>query len=179
MTDLGTVSEMDTTAFRTLMAGFPSGVVIVTTVTGDGTPMGLTCSSLCSVSMDPPLLLVCIHNDSRTLKVLKASGSFAVNLLHARGQRAARLFAGNGPDRFHSVTWVPSRVSGVPCLIEDAHAMAECRLRSAVVAGDHTVVIGAVTAIRTLTAAPPLLYGLRRYAEWPGETNDETEDPNR
>ena len=154
MTDLGTVSA-DATGFRTLMAGFPTGVVIVTTVTDDGTPLGLTCSSLCSVSMDPPLMLVCIHNDSRTLKALMASGSFAVNLLHLGGRRAARLFAAGGPDRFQGVTWAPGGAGGLPCLTEDARAVAECRLRSTVVAGDQTVVIGGMTVTPALPAAPP------------------------
>jgi flavin reductase (DIM6/NTAB) family NADH-FMN oxidoreductase RutF len=166
------LEELDTAVgggsrFKALMSTFPSGVAVVTTVDPAGTRMGLTCSALCSLSADPPLLLVCIHNRSQTLLAITARGLFAVNLLHERGQDAARLFASNVPDRFGGVRWRSTPRWQLPCLAADAHAVAECRVRTSVPGGDHTIVVGEVAAIHRLTDTPPLLYGLRQYAPWP------------
>jgi flavin reductase (DIM6/NTAB) family NADH-FMN oxidoreductase RutF len=158
------------------MAGFPSGVAVVTTVDALGRPQGLTCSSLCSVSLEPPLLLVCISNDSRTLAALKVLGRFAVNLLHQRGRRAAGAFSSScGTDRFQVVSWRPTARSRLPCLHEDAHSIAECEVRTADVAGDHTIVVGEVVSVQHLSATAPLLYGLRQYAAWPFEPDGQRE----
>jgi flavin reductase (DIM6/NTAB) family NADH-FMN oxidoreductase RutF len=155
--------------FRALMAGFPSGVVVVTARSTSGEPLGLTCSSLCSVSLDPPLLLVCIANGSRTLTAVTSSGMFAVNLLHCEGQRAARVFSTATPDRFAAVSWSPTSGVGLPCLDRDAHAFAECRVHMVSVAGDHTIVVGRVLSAASLSATPPLLYGRWEYAAWPDD----------
>ncbi|WP_214317645.1 flavin reductase family protein [Nonomuraea sediminis] len=155
-------------AFRDLMGAFPSGVSVVTTADTDMTPYGLTCSSLCSVSVCPPTLLVCIDNRSGTLAALLRRGTFAINFLHSEGCRAARLFASGDPDRFSGVVWRPSPTWSLPYLVEDAHAIAECELLRTVVASDHTVVLGHVMDIDR-RPAPPLLYGLRRFAPWPCE----------
>ncbi|MFI0942884.1 flavin reductase family protein [Streptomyces sp. NPDC021020] len=158
----------DVDAFRGLMAGFPSGVAVVTTTgAGTGVPFGLTCTSLCAVSLAPPMLLVSLDNRSGTLRELLAGGGFAVNLLHRWGRRAAEVFATGGGDRFAGVVWRPAGDSGLPCLTEDAHSFAECRVRSTTPAGDHTVVIAEVVSVRHLAQHPPLLYGLRGYAAWP------------
>lgn len=166
---------VDGDRFRALMSSFPSGVAVLTTVGADGLPRGLTCTSVCSVGLRPPSLLVCLDQRSGTLHALRESGTFAVNLLHARGRGAAETFAAPDPDRFARVAWEPAGPHALPRLTEDAHTLAECRVLSTVPAGDHTVVIGAVEEVsRAETGAapgphpaPPLLYGERRYAEWP------------
>ena len=170
MADVDALNEVGALGFRALMAGFPSGVVVVTTVDAEGYPLGLTCSSLCSVSLAPPLLLVCIDNRSRTLRALRSSGLFAVNMLHEFGRDTARAFASGAPDRFRSVTWRPTPGEKLPCLPKDAHSIAECRVRTTEVAGDHTIVVGTVLTVERLASAAPLLYGLRRYATWPSGT---------
>ncbi|MFD3581567.1 flavin reductase family protein [Streptomyces sp. NPDC058683] len=162
--------------FRSLMAGFPSGVTVVTTVDADGGPLGLTCSSLSAVSAKPPLLLVCIDNRSSTLKALRDHGQFAVNLLHRDGREAARIFAAGGADRFRSVRWTPTAGARLPRLDLDARSVAECRVHTLQPAGDHTVVIGEVRAVEHLTPTAPLMYGLRQYAVWPGGPADRKED---
>ncbi|MEV8454147.1 flavin reductase family protein [Streptomyces sp. NPDC052095] len=156
-------------AFRTLMGSHPGGVAVVTTSDAQGTPYGFTCTALCSLSLDPPQLLVCVGNNGSTLPVLTVRGAFTVNLLHSTGRRAAEAFAGPAAERFHRVPWQPAPVTGLPMLPQDAHATAECRVDRLVPAGDHTIVIGEV--LHTLTHAPateaaPLLYGMRRYAAW-------------
>jgi hypothetical protein len=87
-------------AFRDLMNVFPSGVSVVTTRDLDGVPYGLTCTSMCSVSLRPPILLACLQTHSATLAAVLWQGAFAVNLLHSGGQRVAELFATAQSDRF-------------------------------------------------------------------------------
>ncbi|MGH3379751.1 MAG: flavin reductase family protein [Actinoallomurus sp.] len=159
-------ASTDAESFKDLMCAFPSGVSVVTARDEDETPRGLTCSSLCSVSVDPPTLLVCIANYSGTLAAMLSQGVFAINFLHGSGRDAARLFSTAGPDRFSRIAWRPSRTWSLPHLHEDAHALAECRVGRTFVTGDHTVVLGHVVAIDR-RPAPPLLYGLRGYARWP------------
>jgi flavin reductase (DIM6/NTAB) family NADH-FMN oxidoreductase RutF len=160
------VVSLTPTAFRGFMAGHPSGVVVVTTVGADGAPHGLTCSSLCSVSLEPPLLLVCIANGSRTLRAVVSSGMFAVNLLHEDARQAAHTFATNLPNRFGAITWGLTGGARLPRLDRDAHAVAECSVREVVVAGDHTVLIGEACRIESLGPTAPLVYGMRRYLAW-------------
>lgn len=152
---------------RPLMAGFPSGVGVVTTFAGDGSPRGMTCTSLCSVSLDPPILLVCLGTGSNTLKAVRESGSFAVNLLHARGRPAAELFASGAPDRFDRVVWRAGAYDAGPHLTEDAHIIADCSVVGDQVVGDHAVLMGEVRAAVPVRRERPLLYGLRRFSVWP------------
>ncbi|MEV6673583.1 flavin reductase family protein [Streptomyces sp. NPDC051162] len=161
-------------AFRALMGSHPSGVAVITTADAEGTPYGFTCTALCSVSLDPPQLLVCAGNNGSTLPVLAARGAFTVNLLHGAGRRAAEAFAGPAAERFSTVPWRPAPVTGLPALTRDAHATAECRVARIVPAGDHTIVIGEVLHTQTHTQShtraaeeAPLLYGMRRYVTWP------------
>jgi flavin reductase (NADH) len=150
---------------RPLMASFPTGVVVVTTVDEDGQPWGMTCTSLCSVSLDPPTLLVCLRCGSPTLRAVLASDSFAVNLLHDQARSAAELFASGVPDRFDRITWHAGTRG--PHLVGSAHTIADCAVVNAAVVGTHTVVMGRVERVVQLRAQRPLLYGLRRYASWP------------
>ncbi len=161
---------MDTTAFKELMARFPSGVAVVTTTNERGIPFGLTCSSLCSLSLDPPLLLVCIRNGSQTLLTIQQTRVLAVNLLHDQGREAAELFASPVADRFERVPWSPTEHWRLPSLTCHAHVVAECRLWDTRVIGDHTILVAEVVGVTSIGEAPPLLYGMRQYAAWPAET---------
>ncbi|GIJ24440.1 flavin reductase family protein [Micromonospora lutea] len=163
----GTVAPplVDPAQFRSLMASHPAGVAIVTTTALNGVPWGMTCSSVCSVALKPPTLLVCLRAASPTLAALLAVSTFAVNLLRDQGERAAQLFASGAPDRFEQIDWAPDPDSGMPHLIDDAHTAADCRVSNALPVGDHVVVFGTVLRVRTHAVAPvsPLLYGMRRY----------------
>ncbi|HEX4816295.1 MAG TPA: flavin reductase family protein [Nonomuraea sp.] len=158
----GTCGEDD---FRALMGTFPTGVAVVTSVGADGFPRGLTCSSLTSVAVRPPTLLICLHTRSTTLEALRASGRFAVNLLRAESRHVAELFARPVADRFAHVAWALSAANGQPRLVEDAVAFAGCRVAGSLLVGDHAVVLGEVTDV-TRPGGVPLLYGLRRFASW-------------
>lgn len=161
----------DDATFRELMSSFPSGVTVVTTCDLDGSPRGLTCTSLCSVSLHPPILLACLRNHSETLAVLLRSGAFAVNLLHGGGRDAAQVFASPVTDRFGRVSWQRTPAHGLPWLASDAHAVAECQVAKICEAGDHTVVFGEVDGVIS-EPERPLLYGLREYAVWPPRDAD-------
>lgn len=154
--------------FRELMAGFPTGVTVVTAFDRARRPWGMTCSSLCSVTLRPPTLLVCIRNGSPTLAAVLGGARFSVNLLSDIGRPVAELFASGASDRFDQVTWADTPGCGGPHLPEVAHAVADCRVLKAEPVGDHTVVFGEVERSVTWSPAPqPLIYGLRSYAVWP------------
>ena len=160
----GVVSSRDCAE---LMSQFPTGVVVVTAHAPPAEPCGLTCSSLVSVTLEPPTLLVSVRRASPVLRVIRSTGVFAVNLLHADGEKAARIFSSAVPERFRKVTWQASPALGLPWLVEDAFAVAECRLTQTHEVGDHVLVLGRVLRIERAACTSPLLYGLRRFASWP------------
>lgn len=147
-----------------LMSAFPTGVAVVTALDSAGRPCGMTCSSLTSVTLAPPTLLVCLRIGSRTLDAVSDCGAFAVNLLHAKAHRVAELFSRPAQDRFAQISWRCSG-SGLPWLYDDAFALAECRLSKRFEVGDHMVIFGQVSHIAH-TADTPLLHGMRRFASW-------------
>lgn len=151
-------------SFRELMSAFPTGVTVVTSVDIDGEPRGMTCSSLTSVTLCPPTLLICLRTGSATWNAVCASGGFAVNLLHARALRTAELFAGPVRDRFGEVTWRPSP-AGYPWLSADAFAVADCKVAGTMMVGDHTLIVGEVGEMLQV-GDQPLLYGMRRFVAW-------------
>jgi flavin reductase (DIM6/NTAB) family NADH-FMN oxidoreductase RutF len=122
----------------------------------------MTCSSLSSVTLMPPTLLTCLRTGSATLNAVQDHGGFAVNLLHAQARRAAELFSSPAGDRFSLVRWRPS-CSGLPWLVADAFALAECIVSGTVEVGDHTVVFGQVREV-IMAPGTPLLYRTRRYS---------------
>ena len=154
--------------YRAFMSGFPSGVAVITTVDASGRPRGMTCTSLTSVTIQPPTLLICVDVRSGTLAALAHRGMFAVNLLHAEGRPAAVAFASTDNDRFARVRWRLSADFGLPWLVDAAGAVAQCAVTDMRTVGDHAVVFGEVRNIRSVDDRAPLLYGLRRYAAWAG-----------
>jgi flavin reductase (DIM6/NTAB) family NADH-FMN oxidoreductase RutF len=169
---------MDTRAFFDIMGAAPAAVTVVTTVDRLGRAHGLTAAAVCSVSAEPPLLLVCIDRRSRTLPALRESRAFAVNFL--RGDRAdvAARFAARVVDRFDGIDWRPGE-SGVPILHRDSLAYAECRTTEEIDAGDHVVLIARVVAGAPPPAqSRPLMYFRHRYGPWPGEVDDARAEPS-
>ena len=154
------------------MSRLPSAVAVVTTLDGENHPRGFTCTSLCSASLQPPLVITCVQNGSRTLAAAKARGSFAVNILHAGGHYAADLFASLVEDKFARISWRPGPALGLPWLTCDAAVLVECTVVAVHAAGDHHVLLGlAESAVRAEGEVPrtPLLYCRRSYGSWPAE----------
>ncbi|MGW3240314.1 flavin reductase family protein [Streptomyces olivaceus] len=149
------------------MSGFPTGVVVVTAHCLPDDPCGLTCSSLISVTLQPPTLLISIKSGSPVLSSICQSGLFAVNLLHAKGERAARIFSSPIPERFSQVKWRATPNFRLPWLFDDAFAVAECELSETHEVGDHVLTMGRVARIEQSTCPSPLLYGKRQFAAWP------------
>lgn len=149
------------------MSAFPTGVAIVTTLDEDGEPKGLTTNAICSVSADPPMLLVCVDKTSRTLAALRHARRFVVNFMSDGCADLCALFASKADDKFAAVAWQPG-LGGVPCLVEQALAIAECRTEQELEAGDHLVLTGVVEAGRPPDPERvPILYYRRTYGSTP------------
>jgi len=152
--------------YRGLMSAFPTGVAVVTAIDAAGRPHGLTCTSLASVTLAPPTLLVSLSVGSGTGMAVAQAGHFAVNLLHARARAAAGVFGQRVPDRFSRVAWRPSPRTRQPWLVQDAFALAECVVVQTRMVADHDVVFGEVVHVEQAIDVP-LLCGLRRFCAWP------------
>ena len=136
---------VDRSTFFQIMSAFPTGVAIVTTLESDGTPRGLTTNAVTSVSADPPILLVCVDRDSRTLPALRESRRFVVNFMRDDHAEICELFASKADDKFAALAWTPG-LGGLPILHEGAVAHAECVTLEELEIGDHVVVTGRVEA---------------------------------
>lgn len=151
--------------FRRVLGHFATGVTVVTTCDGDARPTGLTASAFTSVSLDPPLILVCVDHKSQTYPWLQERGLFAINVLTSDQELLSRKFASTRLDKFDGV---PFRLSplGLP-LIDGALAHLECTTLHTYPAGDHTIFVGRV---EEAAAGPgePLLYYRGQYDRLPG-----------
>lgn len=126
--------------FRDAMARHAAGVVIVTTHDDDGTPHGFTASSFCSVSSDPPLVLVCLAKDARCSPAFRRNGHFAVSILGEDDIGVARRFASKRPDKFADGRFV--RTEGGAVVLDDAAAVLETTIAHRYDAGDHVILLG-------------------------------------
>jgi len=147
---------MDKTALRQALGAFATGVTIVTAVTREsGEPVGFTANSFTSVSLEPPLLLVCLAHTAASYKVFREADSFAVNVLAADQETTAMRFATRGADKFGATRWHPG-VQGAP-LIEGCLARFDCTMHQRVTAGDHDILMGRVVGF-SRHAGEALLY---------------------
>jgi flavin reductase (DIM6/NTAB) family NADH-FMN oxidoreductase RutF len=146
--------------FRRILGHFAAGVTVITTCDGEARPTGLTASAFTSVSLEPPLVLVCVDHKSNSYPALLESGRFAVNILRLEQEPISRRFASTLLDKFEAV---PFRLSslGLP-LIEGALAHLECITVNTHEAGDHTIFVGQVEQAGT-GEGDPLLYYRGRY----------------
>jgi flavin reductase (DIM6/NTAB) family NADH-FMN oxidoreductase RutF len=150
-------------AFRDAFRHHPTGVAVVTARDGAGGPVGLTASSVASVSLSPPALVLSLSHGAGVATALLAAGSFLVHLLEARNVELARRFATSGADRFGPATrWTPL-ATGEPWLT-DAPTALRCRPLSRTPVGDATVVTAEVVGMRSSgRAGPPLVHHDRGY----------------
>jgi len=142
----------DPAEFRQALGSFLTGVAIVTTIGPDGEPRGFTANSFTSVSLDPPLVLVCIGRKAFGHPVFSASKSFAINILNENQKDASGVFASKATDKFASVSWRPG-LTGSPT-IDGALAVFDCDLDQLVDAGDHSILIGRVLHFSHSNAQP-------------------------
>jgi len=142
--------------FRAALSRFPSGITVVTSHGTAGQLHGLTVSAFCSVSLNPPLILVCIEKTTASHVAIQASRSFAVNILTAAGgEELSERFSLPVLDKFEGISY-RSGLDGVPVL-NDALAALECRLENAFDGGDHTIFVGLVEKV-AIKDGRPLVY---------------------
>jgi flavin reductase (DIM6/NTAB) family NADH-FMN oxidoreductase RutF len=142
--------------FRSVMGRFATGVTVVTATSPEG-PVGLTANAVCSLSLDPLLLLVCFDNEARTLPVVREAGRFGVNVLRSDQEALARLFASKAPEREKFAGVAHTVHDGIP-VIEGVLAWVGCRLERLIPGGDHTIGIGAVEAAEAGQGEPLLWF---------------------
>jgi flavin reductase (DIM6/NTAB) family NADH-FMN oxidoreductase RutF len=146
--------------FRHVLSHFASGVTVVTTWDAGGRPTGLTASAFTSVSLTPPLILVCVDHQAQSYEALRTAGRFAVNILAADQERLSRHFATTQPNKFEHVPF-QTGAQGLPVL-PAALAHLECRTVHTYPGGDHTIFVGEVTAA-TVGKGEPMLYYRGHY----------------
>src|SRR5215217_7475315 len=146
----------DPARFRAAMGLLPTGVTVVSASGPDG-PAGATANAVCSLSIEPMLMLACLDRGSRTLLAVQAANRFGVSVLHAGQEEIARAFATKAPvaEKWEGVGW--SERDGVPA-IDGALAFVACELRDVIAGGDHVIVTGAVSSLETPGDGTPLVF---------------------
>ncbi len=155
-------TDLDPRVLRDAFGAFATGVTVVTGVDENGGRVGLTANSFTSVSLDPPLLLVCPARGASALPALQASRRFAVNVLTLDQQAVADRFTKRDIDRFAGDAWHDWH--GVPVL-DAAMANFVCELHALLDGGDHAILVGRVVALHTRPDTEPLLYLRGRYRQ--------------
>jgi len=145
-----------------VLGRFPSGVTVVTTKAGDGSDQGMTVSAFSSVSLDPPLVLICIEKTASAYNALTAAPGFVVNILSVSQEQIARRFSIVDIDRFEGVGY--SRSPNGLAVLDDVLGVIECATFAMHDAGDHTIIVGEVEAARAQNGTP-LLYYRGGYAQ--------------
>jgi len=151
----------DARTFRDALGCFATGVTVVTAIDPDGVPIGLTANSFTSVSLDPPLLLVCIANSSGSAAILRGADHFAVNVLQIGQQPTSNRFAGKGEDRFAATPWEIGEF-GTPVLVGSLGSF-ECARDAVHEGGDHFILVGRVLKAIFEPRRDPLLYFRGKY----------------
>jgi flavin reductase (DIM6/NTAB) family NADH-FMN oxidoreductase RutF len=153
---------IDKALFRRVMGNFAAGVTVVTTIDADGKPYGLTATAFCSLSLLPPLALVCVDKKSETYPYFHPAGLFAVNFLSVDQERVSQRFATSGGDKFAAVDWRRGEL-GAPVLAGTV-GYVECRIAHAYEGGDHMIYVGEIVAADA-GEGEPLLYFRGAYRQ--------------
>ena len=154
-------SGHDPRTLRDALGCFATGVTVVTCLGPDGNPAGLTVNSFTSVSLDPPLLLVCLHKMAASATALIEASHFAVNVLQTGQQPASIRFATRDEDRFGATPWACGE-AGAP-ILKDSLGVFECERYAVHDGGDHHILIGQVVKASFDGSLDPLLFFRGRY----------------
>jgi len=146
----------NTLQFKDAMSRFATGVTVVAGVE-DGEPVGFTCQSFISLSLDPPFVAVAPARTSTSWPRIARAGSFCVNVLGDHQRELCRGFAVSGGPKFEGVNWHPAPITGAP-LIEDSLAWVDCKVELVHDAGDHELIIGRVLELGTGEGSPLLFF---------------------
>ena len=153
-------SGHDPRTLRDALGCFATGVTVVTCLNDEGEPAGITVNSFTSVSLEPPLLLVCLYKQAASALALAKASHFAINVLHT-GQQPASIISdpGRGPVRYHALV---VRRDGAP-ILEDSMGVFECENYAVYDGGDHHILVGRVVKASFDASLDPLLYFRGRY----------------
>jgi flavin reductase ActVB len=148
---------VDPLDFRTAMSRFASGVTVVTTRDDSGVRSGFTASAFSSLSLDPPLVLVCLERRADCFEAFEAAATMGISILAAGHDDVALRFATKGADKFGGSEMEDGPVTGMP-LVKGALAQVECEMYSKLDGGDHLILVGRVVGARVAEAEPLLHY---------------------
>jgi flavin reductase (DIM6/NTAB) family NADH-FMN oxidoreductase RutF len=154
--------SLDPDAFRAVMGRFARGGTVVTATNETGSAYGMTVSAFASVSLQPPLVVMCIDHAASLHDTLTNAPFFAVNILASTQEPIARRFADTGAQRFEGIGYRNGE-NGVP-ILNDVLAFVECKRVSSTEAGDHTIIVGETVAA-SMRDARPLLYYRGGFAQ--------------
>jgi flavin reductase (DIM6/NTAB) family NADH-FMN oxidoreductase RutF len=146
--------------FRHACGRFATGVTIASVLDSKGGPHGLTVNSFSSVSLSPPLVLICLGHAVTMIDAFRTADFFGLSVLSANQRDIADRFARKGHDRFNGTPW-HAGVTGVP-LLDGALGLIECATRHLFTAGDHDILVGEMVAAK-VSAGEPLIYFASRY----------------
>lgn len=166
LVELAPVSAIDPDSARRLFGQFATGVAVVTATTASGRPAGMTASSIATVSLEPPLVLICVHAAADFHPAIIVASRFAINILASDQEGLARRFATELPDKFAGVPY--HSTPGTPPVLEHISALLECELWRVEEAADHSIVFGKVTGGAVFDRAPLLHYRSQYTTTRPG-----------
>lgn len=148
--------SIDPSEFRRILGHWVTGVAVVASTTESGDPCGFTANAFTSLSLEPPLVLVCVDRAADSLAGIRDTGRFTVNVLGSEDERLARHFAADSDAKFDGVAW-STAITGAPVL-EDALAWVDCRVANEVAGGDHVIFIGEVVGGDAIDGEPLIFY---------------------
>jgi flavin reductase (DIM6/NTAB) family NADH-FMN oxidoreductase RutF len=154
--------RLDAGLFRRACGAFATGITVATVLGHDGKPHGMTVNSFTSVSLHPPLVLVCVAHKAATHGSFAHAKTFAINILADDQRELSVRFSSTHPNRFEGLDWTTGPL-GAP-ILAGALAVLECETRERITAGDHTIFLGEAR-LASVKEGQPLLYFGGRYAE--------------
>lgn len=155
---------MDLQYLRHVMGHFATGVTVITTQDKNAIPFGLTANAFTSLSLDPPLALICVDKKAQCYSCFDESKMFAINMLHEEQEELSRRFATKGADKFAGIGWHRSKNGFV--LIDRAIGHIECRIVERHDGGDHTIYVGEIVGA-AVAEGRPLLFFKGKYHRLP------------
>ncbi len=160
MTEQNKAEPIDPQLFRRVLGHFAAGVTVVTTVDAHGIPRGMTATAFSSVSLDPPLVLVCVEKRAYFSEAISAASHFCVNFLAAHQEHLSQRFASREQDKFAGLEQRQSS-HGVPLLTETL-GFVECAQHEIFAGGDHLIVVGRIVQLE-VTGGEPLIHFAGKY----------------
>jgi flavin reductase (DIM6/NTAB) family NADH-FMN oxidoreductase RutF len=154
-------AALDVRELRQTLGSFATGVAVATTLDSQGMPKGFTANSFTSVSLDPPLVLVCVDRSASCYPAFAATTHFGINILCEEQQHLSRTFASKASDKFADAPWI-SGATGSP-IFPDSTAWLDCQLHDRIEAGDHLIIIGKVVSFGHSPASRSLGYHRGSY----------------